>query len=699
MSDLKLQLPVNAQPTEILAQRFATWRKIIRAINVYLREVASVQDEVVRQNIRLGHAMNIPFFENGTSDPSWGDRHKHGEFLDREDTMFLPYGNSSLSDLPGNIIAFHRAQAAAASRTSKELSHHVIPRLEDLRRDLLVKIKEIKNLSGDFKNSVAKEQEATANQYNAYANAIGILGKNSSLLPPKQDPYLLKSTLDGQINRQVNEENYLLEAFLNLQGSGRELEKVVAQEVQQALIVFGKLMGIQASNLNDLLVNKILQGFAAKEPVFEWDLFIARDPNFVDPATKPRSGSDVSYENQHSSLAKEIRSGYLERRSKYLKSYSRAWYVLTPTFLHEFKSQDRKHDPHPIMSLSLDECQLSEDKKGSSISHRFILNAKQNGNGSRGHNWVFRAESKEKLNEWYTDLRTLTSIPSPIERAKRFDPNAAMLEVPASVTSAAAIPLPPSKAGSHTDEYHQVVPPISSPVPSDTSAVTSTGEPYAEEEQEAELPAVAAGAAAGAAVASGAAVHEQETAATEKTVRGRFPSEVNLDHPVDAAKATDQETLHLEAATFILPPDIAHSSSTAIDDAASVFSYDLKHNASTFHDDTDFKPVDHDIPVQLERRLTQSHRQEEEGPLAGIGVPRLPDEAAEDPQQVLMKRKDSVISQKGKRTPSRRATGSFGGHEELRPLSALDSSNQSAEPPLFFANGLPQTTGGAGSKE
>ena len=415
INSLDLKIPANGHPTEVLAARFASWRKIIRALNVYFKEYASVQDEVVRHNVRLGHAVNFPFFQFGTADSSAAAAaavaasaaaqpnydysietaasissehqsspfHLHAPNMHPEDDqtrkMFLPFGSTSIADVPGNIIAFHRAQAATASRTSKELNNNIIPRLEDLRRDLLVKIKEIKNLSSDFKNAVQKEQAGTHKELAAYINACEVLNANPSLLVPKHDPFLLKYTLNKQITRQVNEENYLLEAFLNIQTSGKELERVVVQEIQQALNVFGRLTGIAAQNIQDLLSNKILGGFVSKDATAEWNNFIAHDPNFVDPNTKLRNANELEYPNMYSSLAHDIRSGYLERRSKYLKSYSKAWYVLTPSFLHEFKSNDRRRDPFPVMSLSLNDCHVSHDKKSRSDSHKFILNAHQSG--------------------------------------------------------------------------------------------------------------------------------------------------------------------------------------------------------------------------------------------------------------------------------------------------------------------------------
>lgn len=755
---LDLKLPANGHPTEVLAARFASWRKIIRALNIYFKEYASVQDEVVRHNVRLGHAVNFPFFQFGTADSSaaaaaavaastqaneYPDTtasitsdnnnnqtgaspfHLLAPNMHPEDDqtrrMFLPFGSNSIADVPGNIIAFHRAQAATASRTSKELSINVIPRLEDLRRDLLVKIKEIKNLASDFKNAVSKEQGATHRELAAYVNAIEVLNSNPSLLVPKHDPYLLKFSLSKQITRQVNEENYLLEAFLNIQTSGKELERVVVQEIQQALNVFGRLTGIAAQNIQDLLTNKILTGFAAKDTVFEWENFIAHDPNFVDPNTKLRNANELVYSNMHSSLAHDIRSGYLERRSKYLKSYSKAWYVLTPSFLHEFKSPDRRKDPLPVMSLSLNDCQLSFDKKSRSDSHKFILNAHQSGSSGisgKGHNWVFRAESKEKLDEWFQDLSVLSKIGTPVERAQKYFPSqeplekepapnggvvSTTVESPSVAQSTTSIepqsisvfqpdsrpgssrprsryddteidPLSPSSAMAGVPVLHHAHRDVLASPLSDTSGATSTGEPFgANADEDYNL----------------ASPNPEFSEDRRPGLRGRFPSEVKLEKYIADTSSTLEDPLAQSGPhpTFQVPEADKK-------DVDSMFSYDLKKEThSTLPDDKDFKPINSDTPVHIERKLTQTQHKDEDVD-GGIGVARNPlDDAPVDPKEALQQRRSSIISG-GKpvryaSTSSRKATGSYGMSDEIKPLTSKND-----EEALFFAGGLPDTTSG-----
>lgn len=460
---LSITVPTNANPTEILAARFNSWRIIISALSHYLKETVSVHEEITRQQIRLHHAISFPFltqgldgefyqplrvsnetsqsqtsnlsstlfhssrdsqqdFASNTASSGTGNGPKTSEF-ELAKKFFLPLGSGSIQDLPTILYQYHSNAALLAQSTVKELSATIIPRLEDLKRDLLVKIKEIKSLQSDFKNQVDRYQSETSRLLSTYVRSIDFCKSSPSQLDPKNDPYLIKFALDRSIRRQLTEENYLHEAFVNIQTSAKELEKVVYIELQTALTVYAKLLGQQAQNVFDGLISKLDSTLLTKEPTLEWDSFIDRDhSNFIELDLPMRRVSDIRYKYQHEALIYEIRSGWLERKSKFLKSYQRAWYVLTSSFLHEFKSSDRRKDPIPERSLSLNELTVSEhsrkDEKNPNSYHKFVIKHGQTaGLLHKGHNWVFRVESYDLMMAWYNDIKRLTQMSGPVSRA------------------------------------------------------------------------------------------------------------------------------------------------------------------------------------------------------------------------------------------------------------------------------------------
>ena len=108
-----------------------------------------------------------------------------------------------------NILRDYNKQATIEAGKAKEIEEDVILALTGLRSDLQQKIKEIKNLSGDFKNSVQKEMDQTRRAVNSLQETLGQTELDSALTTGKQDPYLLRLAVDRQLYRQIDEENYL----------------------------------------------------------------------------------------------------------------------------------------------------------------------------------------------------------------------------------------------------------------------------------------------------------------------------------------------------------------------------------------------------------------------------------------------------------------------------------------------------------
>lgn len=117
-------------------------------------------------------------------------------------------GSGGLDDALQILRAHHKTTILEANK-AREIEEDVILALTGLRSDLHQKIKEIKNLSGDFKNSVDKEMEATRRAVKALQDVLGHAELDSALTTGKQDPYLLRLAVDRQVERQMDEENYL----------------------------------------------------------------------------------------------------------------------------------------------------------------------------------------------------------------------------------------------------------------------------------------------------------------------------------------------------------------------------------------------------------------------------------------------------------------------------------------------------------
>lgn len=117
-------------------------------------------------------------------------------------------GSGGIGDAAEILRGYHK-QAVVEAGKARDLENEVIMQLTGLRSDLSQKIKEIKSLSGDFKNAVHKEQDGTRKAVNAFQEALGLVDQDASAAAGKGDPFLMKLGVERQLDRQIEEENYL----------------------------------------------------------------------------------------------------------------------------------------------------------------------------------------------------------------------------------------------------------------------------------------------------------------------------------------------------------------------------------------------------------------------------------------------------------------------------------------------------------
>lgn len=75
---------------------------------------------------------------------------------------------------------------------------------------------------------------------------------------------------------------------------------------------------------------------------FEWNGFIKRNSDvLIDPSAPARSVDQIQFANQAHKSAGALVEGTLQRKGRFIRSYSTAYYVVTPSkYLHEFKDND-----------------------------------------------------------------------------------------------------------------------------------------------------------------------------------------------------------------------------------------------------------------------------------------------------------------------------------------------------------------------
>jgi hypothetical protein len=114
---------------------------------------------------------------------------------------------------------------------------------------------------------------------------------------------------------------------LNLENSGRELESIVVGEIQKAYNAYASILKRESDVALDA-VEKLRAGPISMPKDHEWNNFIANSDQLVDPRIPVRNVENIMYPGKDHPAAAEVRSGMLERKSKYLKSYTPGWSVL-----------------------------------------------------------------------------------------------------------------------------------------------------------------------------------------------------------------------------------------------------------------------------------------------------------------------------------------------------------------------------------
>lgn len=294
-------VPTQGSPTDILANRFTAWRKFLKDLITYFREVQASYESRSKALLKVSNVIgntNVP-------------------------ALFMSEGG--INDANSILRDYHKHSLAEVNK-ARDIENDVINQLNGLRQDLAAKIKEIKSLSGDFKNGVDKEKEGTRKAVAHLEEAIAAAEHSAENTIGKDDPYVVRLGVDRQVEKQIDEENYLHRAYLNLEHSGRELESIVVGEIQKAYNALASIMKREADEGYDT-VEKLRSGPIMMPKDREWSHFVRNDPHFISPDIPLRRIEDIEYPGKHHPAAAEVRAGMLERKSKYLKSYTPGWFV------------------------------------------------------------------------------------------------------------------------------------------------------------------------------------------------------------------------------------------------------------------------------------------------------------------------------------------------------------------------------------
>jgi hypothetical protein len=111
---------------------------------------------------------------------------------------------------------------------------------------------------------------------------------------------------------------------LNLEASGRELESIVVGEIQKSYNAYAGILRREAEGAYNT-IEELRTGPIAMPKDHEWNEFVQNDEHFIDPKIPVRDAQNIQYPGKENYLAQTIHEGLMERKSKYLKSYTAGW--------------------------------------------------------------------------------------------------------------------------------------------------------------------------------------------------------------------------------------------------------------------------------------------------------------------------------------------------------------------------------------
>jgi len=92
-----------------------------------------------------------------------------------------------------------------------------------------------------------------------------------------------------------------IQAYLNLEASGRELEAIVVGEIQKSYNAYAGILRREADGAYSAL-EELRTGPIAMPKDHEWNSFVEKDEHFVDPKLPVREAQHISYPGRDNEL-------------------------------------------------------------------------------------------------------------------------------------------------------------------------------------------------------------------------------------------------------------------------------------------------------------------------------------------------------------------------------------------------------------
>ncbi|BGP24876.1 hypothetical protein JCM10295v2_003796 [Rhodotorula toruloides] len=386
------------RPDHELVDRLQQWKHIAKSLLHYYKGLAEIEHASARSTSALQETIQVPFHEGHVFSPEgW------------QAVLYDVRDNTKL------LAERHTNFASTIERT-------VVKELENVRTNIKSQITVVEKEASALADDVERERETSKHNLTELQHGIDTFENSATQMLPQKDPYLSHHIVQNQLKKQVHKENDLQAALIRFQQQQPAFEEGVSKQIQSACKLYEDARQTYVQEIDELQ-KTIAAALQRVEPDFEWKYFTSRTENsLIDPATPLRSVEAIQFPGQNHASTSPLKEGYLERKKRFSKKYTEAYYVLTPSgYLHERKSSNPQDTTAPTFSLFLPECSLGAPSKPSSRSHKFFIS------GNKAHRssaetklkntlrfggkeiaYTFRARTDAEMTAWWETLDQLS---------------------------------------------------------------------------------------------------------------------------------------------------------------------------------------------------------------------------------------------------------------------------------------------------
>ncbi|CAZ83309.1 unnamed protein product [Tuber melanosporum] len=396
----------EAIPTErgdvagLLVERLRAWKHAVGYIEAYVSHTEAAHKVMAKEYEKVLKTVSEPL--------------KEGHHFAQDIGGVASFFENVRTNTQGITQSHHE--------TERALKTHVLPILGRLHTEIKDRAKHIHSASEKSSKSVAKARNYTQNHIELlgqHASGFDSMGSgqstaagglahinipgthshgNGGKLKPDVDPYILRRGVLHRLHKQVIEENNHRQDLLGVQNQMQQFEGHIVQTIQQALGSFYEHVGAQADRQKALYGDIIAAG--QRLPLdFEWGGFTTRYADvLIDPSSPARSIESIQFPNQGHQSTKALIEGTLNRKGKVMRSYSAAYYVVTPC--------------NPEISLYLPDCTIGALSKPPNA--KFIISGKDAGSTMKAlsskHDYAFKAATHEDAAKWHQIISTCAGL-------------------------------------------------------------------------------------------------------------------------------------------------------------------------------------------------------------------------------------------------------------------------------------------------